>query len=254
MASGSSSPKPHLAIGVLVGLASLTLSGCVVVSAPPNVTDAKPTGSATVSASPTPEEPTPSEHTETPPTLEPDPTSVTSAPPTTEKPKVPPTSQAGKPQQTSKVLDVSRFGSVAFSSPSGRIVCSLDDTSAYCYLPPGFRGKTPSPGRVCGDPDFVVNAVYVEGRKADWMCFNDVSFWPSRDREWSDMVEWHSSTGFPWVNSGFGDGKQKLASLPYGWTLRHKGASCSSNNDGVRCWIHKTGRKFHVRLAGATFS
>ena len=62
----------------------------------------------------------------------------------------------------------------------------------------------------------------------------------------STQVQWRAGTGFPYVTY---DG-QRLATLPYGRSLRHGNYACRSETNGVTCVNVRTGRGFRMARAG----
>lgn len=212
-------PKPHrFALAIAGSFALLTVTACG--SQTPAITTVPPTS---------PSSPAPTKST--PPTPEPSPTS--SGPTTTPAPE---------PREP---IDVSEYESAEFASPSGAIICGMNSTAAFCFLPPGFQGKTPSGEKACGEDWMEVNGVWVGKGKPGWACYNDPVAWPTKG---SSGVVWHEDTNFGFVKRG----GQEFAVLPYGESLRHGKYLCSSNTDGVRC-ENAAGHGFKLRKAGVKF-
>ena len=141
-------------------------------------------------------------------------------------------------------IDVARYASADFASPSGRIWCGLHADVALCHFPFGdFQGKVPDSEEVCPEVGLDVTGIQVTGKGSEYFCSGDPSAWPVRGEK---QVDWHKGTGFPFVTF---DG-QRLATLPYGRALKHGRYLCRSEITGVTCANTSTGRGFRVARAG----
>ncbi len=224
---------------IVCGFALLCLlPGCGTLPLPtPPATSGEPT-QQTSQASPTSQSPTPAS----------DPT------PRTESTTIQPPSDEPKVE----VLDASRWSSIDFASPSGRIVCTMSGDpefeGATCGLPTslmmGESGWVPAAEEICPEDaeSISVTQVWVGPERAEWQCAGGIAAWPAPD---SDRVEWARS-GFGTVIRSEETGDQRFMSLPYGKALKNGEYVCESRETGVTC-KNGSGVGFRVNKAGVKF-
>lgn len=140
-------------------------------------------------------------------------------------------------------IDVSKYASADFASPSGRIWCGLHADVALCHFPNNYQGRIPDSEEICPEVGLDVTGVEVTRTGSRYFCSGDPSAWPVKG---SKQVRWHAATGFGFVRF---DGNN-LARLPYGRTLRHGEVQCLSETNGVTCTNTATGHGFRMARAG----
>ena len=145
---------------------------------------------------------------------------------------------------TAGAIAVATDGVVAFSSPSGRIWCTMLAGVAECRFPKGMdTSAVPAAADTCTELGLTVVAVSVEyGKAADYSCTS------GPDPVLADpATDWWQDTGFPAVaNKDLGD----LAVLPYGKALTQGAMVCLSEDTGVVCGDSESGKGFMVSRAG----
>lgn len=154
-------------------------------------------------------------------------------------------------------VDVSGYGIADFTSPSGRIRCSMDQVSfgmpeAACGLVEGMDLSSLPPDDVlwCGGDYGIAGVRVVEG--AGWACAGGILATPGLD---GSTTGWFAGTGFPPGPVGsYGLGAAvPSAALPYGRSLVMGDIRCTSLKTGVRCENTETGGGFQISLAGPGF-
>lgn len=126
-----------------------------------------------------------------------------------------------------------------FVSPSGRILCAMTRSRAWCTFPDGMdRNGIPAAEQIC--PGGAVGSVEISPAGLTFLC-GDPGPWAepgTKTTLWADGYDVGIANG--------------MVRLPYGWTLSTPRASCSSAENGVTCINVTTGEGFRVARAGVT--
>lgn len=149
---------------------------------------------------------------------------------------------------TAGAMDLDRYGSAQFSSPSGRIWCDISADSAACGFPDGMdMAAVPKAKDTCASQDLEVLAVSVGTKgSAGYACGAEPVATPLVD---SVTTTWWTDTGYPSVETQSGE----LAVLPYGKKVTLGSFVCFSENTGVTCGNTDSGKGFKVSRAGVLF-
>ncbi len=154
-----------------------------------------------------------------------------SAPPTTVKPAARPY-QLGEDQHTS------------FSSPSGRLHCSIGGYGVVCLIHTIDRSKLRVIRNCSGIGEHSKPSEVELSDEVRLACYNDLAANPRRNEGVGD-TDWVEAVG-RWARIN-GD---ELAVLPYGAALKAGDFVCTSEEFGTTCVNVKTQHGFLVRFKG----
>lgn len=131
---------------------------------------------------------------------------------------------------------------VAFATPSGNMVCTLNERTAACQV---LDGVAPQAGHLIDNligpctADQADTIMLNEGRGA-WTCLDESLVRQATTAQggwWIKQVDNGVTTKID---------KSSVAVLPYGSTITVGSVSCSSAEDGVRCQSGDLGKNFFV--------
>lgn len=163
----------------------------------------------------------------------------TASPPTS-KPSTVSTSPAG----AEDVVDLTRFKTIGFTSPSGRIKCALTSRMAQCGIEDSVWAY-PDPAsqeNICGTTDYGVVALAV-AQKVGWSCGGGQPWMPGlrANQEWFVPLKWPLGPA-----EDLGAGRDHAAAIPYGKAVKIGDIMCSSKSTGMTCANTSTGAAFTI--------